>query len=73
MSSTYRITDHTTGAIIEGVDRYDVAAALKSLFPLPPAQVTRICDELQARLLAGKYYGGEETALNLQVNREDER
>lgn len=73
MSSTYRITDHTTGAIIKDVDRYDLAAALKSLFPQAPGHVTWICDDLQAKLLAGEYYGHMEAALNLQVNREDER
>lgn len=73
MNRTYRITDHVTGAIIEGVDRYDVAATLKSLFPVPHALVNHMCDELQAKLLAGEYYGGMEAALNLQVDPEDER
>ncbi len=67
MSKTYTITDHITGTEYQSIDRYDIADTLTGLFPEAPADVTKAIDSLTGKLLAGSYYGDEETYLQVSV------
>lgn len=70
---TYTITDRITGATVSGVDRYDIAETLRSQNPGAPAEVLQVIDSLAAKLLAGDYYGDEETYLQAKVEADEPR
>ena len=69
VAPTYTITDKTTGTVLTDVDRYEIAATLKTLYPDAPVDVLEACEALEARLHRGDYYGDEEALLQVDVTR----
>lgn len=68
---TFTITDElNTDNRAEHVADCDIADTIRDWFPADEVEVQQVIDELEAKVRAGEYWGGEEAYLCIRVEPE---